>query len=181
MRGTPGEYAAGRKSHRESTDMPLSEFLMQPNQPASSVSEGGKPSIAVMLASGEEQVALCRELEDIADSLPSSINRQKCLYAAQALALLVKKSHDYEEKVFFPWLERQKVSGDALDEIITRLKFEHCEDECYAEELADVLLKLARGDEVNMEATGYMLRGFFEARRRHIAFERDHLLTYMRS
>lgn len=159
--------------------MALSDFIIQ--QPVSLHSRGGKPSLAVMLASSDEQLALCRELEDIADSLPSSVNRQKCIYAAQALALLVQKSHDYEEKVFFPWLERQRFCGDALDEIIRRLKFEHCEDECYAEELADVLMKLARGDEVNMEATGYMLRGFFEARRRHIAFERDHLLTYMRS
>ena len=32
----------------------------------------------------------------------------------------------------------------------------------------------------NPEATGYMLRGFFEALRRHIAFERDHLLAVLR-
>lgn len=139
-----------------------------------------KPLLATMLAASDEQLALCRELEDIADSLPSSVNRQKCIYAAQALGLLVKNSHEYEEKIFFPWLEQQGLGGDSLAEILTRLKFEHCEDECYAEELADVLLRLGRGDTVNMEATGYMLRGFFEARRRHIAFERDHLLKYMR-
>jgi hypothetical protein len=140
----------------------------------------GKPSLAAMLAASDEQLALCRELEDIADSLPSSVNRQKCIYAAQALGMLVKNSHEYEETVFFPWLEQQSLGGDELTEILTRLKFEHCEDECYAEELADVLLRLGRGDPVNMEATGYMLRGFFEARRRHIAFERDHLLKFIR-
>jgi hypothetical protein len=30
-----------------------------------------------------------------------------------------------------------------------------------------------------MEATGYMLRGFFEGVRRHIAFEQDHLLQHL--
>lgn len=152
---------------------------MQP-KPAVEALKSAKPSLSVMLASHDEQLALCRELEDIADSLPASVNRQKCIYAAQALALLVKNSHDYEERIFFPWLERQGQAGGSLEAILSRLKFEHCEDECYAEELADVLLRLGRGDQVNMEATGYMLRGFFEARRRHIAFERDHLLNYIR-
>src|SRR5690349_8422186 len=32
----------------------------------------------------EEQLRLCDELEEIADSLPAGINRQKCIYAAKA-------------------------------------------------------------------------------------------------
>ncbi|MCJ8518044.1 hypothetical protein ABID21_001074 [Pseudorhizobium tarimense] len=32
-----------------------------------------------------EQLALCDELEEIADSLPAKVNRQKCIYAAKAL------------------------------------------------------------------------------------------------
>ncbi|MBB4066970.1 hemerythrin domain-containing protein [Gellertiella hungarica] len=142
--------------------------------------EADKPSLAIMLAAQDEQLALCRELEDIADSLPGSVNRQKCIYAAQALGTLMKRTHAYEEDVFFPWLERGREADDRLASILKRLRYEHFEDECYAEELMEVLLKLGRGDPVNMEATGYMLRGFFEARRRHIAFERDHLHTYMR-
>lgn len=138
------------------------------------------PSLPIMLMAQDEQFALCRELEDIADSLPSSINRQKCIYAAQVLNTLVKHAHAYEENILFRWLEENRSRDDALHATITRLKFEHCEDECYAEELSDVLLKLGRGDAVNIEATGYMLRGFFEARRRHIAFEREHLLRYIR-
>ena len=120
------------------------------------------------------------EVEDIADSLPGSVNRQKCIFAAQALGTLMKFSHSYEEEVFFPWLEARAQDNEDLLTILKRLKFEHFEDECFAEELVEVLMKLGRGDPVNMEATGYMFRGFFEARRRHIAFERDHLLTYIR-
>lgn len=138
------------------------------------------PSLAVMMSSQNEQLALCRELEDIADSLPGSVNRQKCIFAAQALGALMKRSHAYEEEIFFPWLEGQRQADSSLAAILERLKFEHFEDECFAEELAEVLMKLGRGDAVNMEAAGYMFRGFFEARRRHIAFERDHLLSYIR-
>lgn len=134
-------------------------------------------TIAWLRRAHGEQLALCNELEEIADSLPSSVNREKCLYAAKMLGPLVQSIHEYEEAVLFPWIESQR--GPQLHETIERLKFEHCEDECFAEELTDALLKLGTGDAVNMEAVGYMLRGFFEGMRRHIAFERDCLLTQL--
>ncbi len=60
---------------------------------------------------------------------------------------------------------------------LNRLRFEHCEDECFAEELTEALNALGSGNpDVNIEAIGYMLRGFFEAMRRHIAFESEMLL-----
>ncbi|SMC82673.1 hemerythrin domain-containing protein [Rhizobium sp. RU36D] len=132
-------------------------------------------SLAWLRKAHEEQLALCGELEDIADSLPSSINRQKCIYAAKALGPLIRGVHHFEETVLFPLI--QSAAGGHFAETIDRLKFEHCEDECFAEELTDALLKLGSGARVNMEATGYMLRGFFEGMRRHIAFEREFLLS----
>ena len=153
--------------------------LRDPHRALSPVVEPANLSRTVgwLMVAHEEQLALCRELEDIADSLPANINRQKCIYAAKALGPLVKAVHDYEESVFFPWLERHAAERARLEETLTRLKFEHCEDECYAEELTDALLKLGSGEAVNVEAVGYMLRGFFEVMRRHIAFERDHLMV----
>jgi hemerythrin-like domain-containing protein len=133
-------------------------------------------SIAWLRRAHEEQLALCSELEEIADSLPAHINRQKCIYAAKSLGPLIKGVHHYEERILFPWLESASKDLAHLRETLDRLKFEHCEDECFAEELTDTLLKLGSGSEVNMEAVGYMLRGFFEDMRRHIAFEREHLL-----
>ncbi|WP_147179900.1 MULTISPECIES: hemerythrin domain-containing protein [Alphaproteobacteria] len=124
----------------------------------------------------EEQLALCDELEAIADSLPGNVNRQKCIYAAKSLDPLIKGVHHYEENILFPWLEGASRDVEHLRETLDRLKFEHCEDECFAEELTDALLKLGSGATVNMEAVGYMLRGFFEGMRRHIAFEREYLL-----
>lgn len=123
-----------------------------------------------------EQLALCRALEDIADSLPANINRQKCIYAAKALGPLIRGIHHYEESVLFPWLESHTADHREMARTIDRLKFEHFEDECFAEELTDALLKLGCGEPTNMEAVGYMLRGFFEGMRRHIAFENDYLL-----
>ena len=122
-----------------------------------------------------EQLALCRELEEIADSLPSNVNRQKCIYAAKALGPVIRGAHHYEETVLFPWIEH-RTGQRARSETLERLRFEHFEDECFAEELTDALLKVGSGNPVNMEAVGYMLRGFFEATRRHIAFESDCLL-----
>lgn len=127
----------------------------------------------------DEQLALCSELEAIADSLPSAVNRQKCIYAAKALGPLIQGIHRYEESILFPQLLADPRAGHNIDATLERLKFEHCEDECFAEELTDALLKLGSGDIVNMEAVGYMLRGFFEGIRRHIAFEREYLFRDM--
>lgn len=124
-----------------------------------------------------EQLLLCDALEEIADSLPANVNRQKCIYAAKVLGPLIHNLHRYEEQVIFPHLAAQAGRAGALEATLNRLKFEHCEDECFAEELIDTLLKLGSGaEDVNAEAAGYMLRGFFETIRRHIAFEREHLL-----
>lgn len=127
-----------------------------------------------------EQLNLCDELEAIADSLPANVDVQKCLQAAKALNPLIKGVHTYEENVLFPWLESLADIQPALLESLHRLKFEHCEDACFAEELTDTLLRLGRKEDVNMEATGYMLRGFFESLRRHIAFEREHILSNLK-
>jgi iron-sulfur cluster repair protein YtfE (RIC family) len=141
--------------------------------------DAGQRDLAWLLRAHAEQLALCRELEEIADSLPASINRQKCIYAAKALGPLMKGIHHYEETVLFPMLQRDAGPDTHLESTLERLKFEHCEDECFAEELTDALLKLGSGERVNMEAVGYMLRGFFEGMRRHIAFEQEHLIQGM--
>lgn len=155
-----------------------------PKETANQLSPNGvmepcQRSLAWLRKAQEEQLSLCSELEEIADSLPSNINRQKCIYAAKALGPLIKGVHHYEESILFPWLETGSRDAEHVRETLDRLKFEHCEDECFAEELTDALLKLGSGSAVNMEAVGYMLRGFFEGMRRHLAFEREYLLQYV--
>jgi len=123
------------------------------------------------------QLDLCRELEEIADSLPAGVDRPKCLDAAAIIGPLTKGIHKYEETVLFPWIAKNVLAPPELTSTLERLKLEHCEDECFAEELVDALVKLGKGDQdINPEAIGYMLRGFFVGTRRHIAFEREHLM-----
>ena len=125
----------------------------------------------------DAQLTLCAALEDIADSLPANINRQKCLHAANTLLPLINGIHRYEEDTFFPLIEKTPSNDSTVPAALARLKFEHVEDECFAEELTDTLNRLGRGDDtVNAEAAGYMLRGFFESIRRHIAFEQQFML-----
>ena len=129
----------------------------------------------------ESQLALCDELEAVADSLPSRVDRQRCLHLARAVCPIVSSSHDAEERLLFATLERLPNRSADLDRTLDRLRYEHFEDVCFAEELHDALLALGRGEErVSAEAVGYMLRGFFESVRRHVAFERELLLPLLK-
>jgi len=126
-----------------------------------------------------DQLALCDELEQIADSLPDQIDRSKCLHAATKLGPMIRSIHEFEEDVLFPALAAVRTNDESLAKTLERLRFEHCEDECFAEELTEALLELGRGSKtVNIEATAYMLRGFFEAVRRHVAAEREIVQRY---
>lgn len=134
-----------------------------------------RKSLAWWRESHRLQLALCDDLEEIADSLPAHIVRHDCLYAAKSLGRLIRDVHAYEEETLFPALKELFHASPEITSAIDRLKFEHLADECYADDLSEKLLHLGNGgEEVNMEALGYMLRGFFDALRRHIAFERDH-------
>jgi len=128
-----------------------------------------------------KQLELCNSLEDIADSLPDDVDPQDCLHTARALYPAVKSAHEFEENVLFPVLDEIKKSDAALESSLERLRYEHWEDESYAQELTDVLMDWAKGDKSrNPETTGYMLRGFFEGIRRHIAFEGEHIIPKVR-
>lgn len=140
----------------------------------------GDPLAAIDRAHAD-QLALCEQLEEIADSLPDNVERQKCIHAARVLFPLIRGSHSFEESILFPLLEKRLTSVENISNTFNRLRQEHTVDECYAEELTDTLLRLGAGDKtLNPETTGYMLRGFFESLRRHIAFEREHILLIAR-
>lgn len=144
-------------------------------KPAARVSGVGTKSIAWWKEAHRLQLALCDDLEAIADSLPASIVNQDCLFAAKSLVRLIRDVHSYEEETLFPALRQVFQSSPDFSSAVDRLTFEHLTDECYADDIAERLVYLGSGGrDVNMEALGYMLRGFFEALRRHIAFERDH-------
>ncbi|MCP4317040.1 MAG: hemerythrin domain-containing protein [Hyphomicrobiales bacterium] len=143
-------------------------------------SPDGDPLVALEKAH-VTQLTLCDMLEQIADSIPGQISRETCSKLGGDLLPLIRNIHRFEEDILYPLAIERLGSTPAIEATVTRLQYEHCEDECFAEELADALYELGTGKAPkNPEAIGYMLRGFFEALRRHIAFEHEHLLRLMR-
>lgn len=121
-----------------------------------------------------EQMTVCDRLEQIADSLPENIDRQSCIHTARILGPLIARAHALEEQELFPAIEACGTMMLDPRPSLERLKLEHVGDACFAEDLTDVLMSYGAGSpNHSAEATGYMLRGFFEALRRHIAHERE--------
>lgn len=115
----------------------------------------------------ERQLKLCNDLETVADKLPGGTDRQFCLDLAQQIGPVLRDAHATEEQLLFPGIVEH--NGVFL---VERLRLEHIEDECFGEEVRYELLQLGQGRAVLApEATGYMLRGFFEGMRRHTRHE----------
>jgi hypothetical protein len=126
------------------------------------------------------KLALCAALEAVADTLPSSLDRLECLRIASDLVPLLRQGHRYEEDLIFPLFVGSDTRAGARLASVARLRAEHVEDECAAQDLTDALMQVGHGGlPDNPEAFGFMLRAFFEAIRRHIAFEREHVLPVM--
>ena len=120
----------------------------------------------------DRQLKLCDDLEAVADSLPLRTDRQFCLHVARQVTRVLTDAHAAEEVFLFPLLmDRGRQIGD---EVVARLRLEHTEDECFAEEVQHELLQLGQGLPVMPpEAIGYMLRGFFAGIRRHLRHEME--------
>jgi hemerythrin-like domain-containing protein len=124
---------------------------------------------------------MCDLLEGIADHLPGNVDRQQCLAVAGTLGELVHQAQHYEEEALFPLLRDGLGFGDELGETLDRLRIEHQTDQSYAEDIGDMLRAYGEGHpNVAADTAGFMLRGFFEALRRHIAFERQLLLPLVK-
>ena len=127
------------------------------------------------------QSQLCDQLEEIADTLPETTDHQKLLVIARSILPTVKTAHRFEEDRIFPHIKMEARDKDVLNLSLERLQYEHWEDESFAEELTDGLIRfVTENDEPSAVTLGYMLRGFFEGLRRHIAFEAEHILPLLR-
>lgn len=119
-----------------------------------------------------QQLVLCDRLEAIADSLPGTVDREVCGYVAQTLGPMMRDLHAVEENIVFTWIEQQSGNDPTVRDTLEHLKCEHCEDQCFAEELTEMLRYLAVGESpVKADTAGYMLRGFFTSLRRHVRLE----------
>ncbi|GIL01433.1 MAG: hypothetical protein BroJett030_13320 [Alphaproteobacteria bacterium] len=138
--------------------------------------------LGLFVAHHAAKLRLCDDLEAIADSLPERAGPRECLAAARTVNGILRGAHEFEEAQLWPVLLRLRCDDRELCDSLERLRYEHWEDESYAEEVAAVLTDwgMCVGNR-NAEATGYLLRGFFEGLRRHVAFEREHLVPILRS
>lgn len=120
---------------------------------------------------------LCDCLERVADDLPELSSRQECLVLCRDIFPRIKSAHEFEEKALFPLLHEQEQGNESLDKNLERLRYEHWEDESFAEEISDVFRTyIENPEQKEAEKLAYMLRGFFEGIRRHIAFEQEYIL-----
>jgi hemerythrin-like domain-containing protein len=148
-----------------------------------SPSSDGTPDNPLEMISLEhrDHIELCDKLEEIADSLPNSIDVKACSRAALALRHRVGMHHAVEEEALFPLLTARAGNDAGFMRTLQRLQDEHRTDEGYCDEVLELLTSLSEGNQPeNANAAGYLLRGLFECMRRHIAFEEDHLLPKAR-
>lgn len=121
----------------------------------------------------DEKLKLCDALETIADDLPARVDRLQCLTVASTLVPLLRECQRFEEENVFPAF----ANSGGSEAVVARLVSEHVEDSFAAEDISEALLAHGHGQPIeNPEALGYMLRAMFEALRRHVAFEQDHVL-----
>ncbi len=99
-----------------------------------------------MAGSHQNQLTLCDHLEAIADSLPHGVDRGMCAYAAKMLGPLLRDLHVREEGVVFAWTEERFGDDPLVLTTLELLKNEHFEDECFADELAEMLGRLGTAD-----------------------------------
>ncbi len=130
------------------------------------------PSCEADFAAHHRQLlVLCDELEAVADALPR-IDTQKCLFLSRAIGPVLAAAQKIEEAELFRDMACSAPERPALAATLEWLRVEHQVDLCYAEEVQDALRAYGEGfRRPSPEATGFMLRGFFEGLRRHVAFE----------
>ena len=142
---------------------------------------GGADPLAVIEEDHALHLELCDVLERLADALPHDADQGLARVAVTFLRNGFPAHLRMEEHVLSQLLERHAAPAGLLRPIIEHLKAEHSADECAALEIADELQVLVEhGRVANADMLGYMVRGFFEAQRRHIWWENSVLLPLAR-
>ncbi len=118
------------------------------------------------------QRELCRELEEVADSLPLDVDPSLCMRLARSLLPTLRSAHEFKEEYFCGLACKVLNDLGNLDAIVDRLRAEYHENELLAEEVAEELSQWGVcAEPKSAETVGYMLRGFFMSMTRHLDFE----------
>ncbi len=124
---------------------------------------------------------LCDLLEAIADALPEGVSPACAKIAVDYLQSRFPGHIALENEIVFPVLKAAKPVSLQFGRAIKQAQQEHAADEDTAAELAEALAAFANDRETgDPNVLGYMLRGFFEQRRRHIVWEESLLYPLAR-
>ncbi len=128
-----------------------------------------------------EKMNVCGQLEEIANNLPDRVDAHQCASLAERLPGLLGLCDDIYQKVIFPLLLRHQSQRYFTPITAERLVSERLMDQGYAVEVSDLLDRLANSAPIpNVEASGYLLRGFFETVRRSSAFDLEYIIPMTR-
>lgn len=140
-----------------------------------------KNPLDIILEDHQRQEEWCDSLERIADSLPGNIDHElinHCLIFIDGP--LITHLRD-EDEGLIPLLQKRAQPGDNVEMILSQVEREHQTDEGAAFEVREGLKSFIEGEnKMGPNALGYLLRSFFEAHRRHIAWENVTLLPLAR-
>jgi hemerythrin-like domain-containing protein len=120
---------------------------------------------------------ICDILEAIADSLPYNVSTKQCADLAAEFVDLLERTHRQEEALLLPFLASSP--RPELRQLAKRLREEHDYDDDVVVEVREALLAIATHRPLqSADATGYLLRSFFESLRRHVRAEQDLLAIF---
>jgi len=119
-----------------------------------------------------ELLDLCLRLEEAAGEIGAAGGVPELGALADAIPVLLRQTHELEERVFFPDFDRHAGSCFAAM-TIERLKAEHRCDRLAADELTLTLKAVAEGRcGLAADTVSRMISGFQECLRRHVQSER---------
>ena len=129
-----------------------------------------------LVADHHKQRGLCADLEHIADNLPNLPSADDVRRIGERLAGYADRHFPQEKELF------QRLSGDTASapaaRILKQIQHNHAVDEMHAEDLSVELRRLSGAPRaVPAGELAYMLRCFFDGRRRAMAYEELALLS----
>jgi hypothetical protein len=140
------------------------------------VGAGSNGATDIVSGAHAQILKACDRLESICDSLPHAYSRVDCLEMSMWLG---QSFPDLIEKEEGSLIRITPAATFDWEEAVQTWKRHHRTDVTYAVELAEALEEFARRDQAGtVDALSYMMRGFFEAVRRHVAYE-EVLVAYV--
>jgi hypothetical protein len=129
-----------------------------------------------LVADHHKQRSLCTDLEHIADNLPNLPSADDVRRIGERLAGYADRHFPQEKELF------QRLSGDTASapaaRILKEIQHNHAVDEMHAEDLSVELRRLSGAPRAAPAGElAYMLRCFFDGRRRAMAYEELALLS----